>query len=263
MDNKKGFTLIELLVVISVIAILLAILMPALNKASESGKRINCLANVKNLTLCWVMYSGDYNGRVPGGGTTSGCWVDYTGITGGLGYNLTSIEPGQAGIKAGLLWPFANNLKLYRCSMATRYEARNYSMPDSYSLKSGRSSISSIGGAPLSLFIDNINNIKRQSERMSFLDEGVSNPGTWSFFYSSPTWWDPVPNRHGNGTCISFVDGHAEYRKWRDARTIKFGRDAMALANPDQASLWRRNEPGNEDLDWLCKAIWSKVGWTQ
>ena len=55
MKRTKGFTLIELLVVISIIAILLAILMPALNRVREQGKRISCMSNLKQLMLGWIM----------------------------------------------------------------------------------------------------------------------------------------------------------------------------------------------------------------
>lgn len=63
MRNKKGFTLIELLVVIAIIAVLMAILMPALNKAREQGQRIVCKSNLKNYTLATQMYADDNDDR--------------------------------------------------------------------------------------------------------------------------------------------------------------------------------------------------------
>ena len=59
MIKKNGFTLIELLVVISIIALLLSILMPALQLAKEAGKRVVCLNNQKQLSLGWTMYAGE------------------------------------------------------------------------------------------------------------------------------------------------------------------------------------------------------------
>ena len=65
--NRIGFTLIELLVVIAIIAILMAILMPALNRVREQGKRIVCENNLKTLQLCWIMYADDNDGKIVNG----------------------------------------------------------------------------------------------------------------------------------------------------------------------------------------------------
>jgi len=67
-----GFTLIELLVVIAIIAVLMAILMPALNRAREQGKRAACLSNLKQLTLSWIMYADDNDDRIVNGEAYAG-----------------------------------------------------------------------------------------------------------------------------------------------------------------------------------------------
>ena len=67
MSKRKGFTLIELLVVIAIIAILLAVLMPALHRAREQGKRAMCMGNLKQLTLGWIMYADENDGRIVNG----------------------------------------------------------------------------------------------------------------------------------------------------------------------------------------------------
>jgi prepilin-type N-terminal cleavage/methylation domain-containing protein len=68
-QHRVGFTLIELLVVIAIIAVLAAMLLPSLSKAKQKAQAISCMNQLKQLTLGWIMYSGDNNGRLaPNGG---------------------------------------------------------------------------------------------------------------------------------------------------------------------------------------------------
>ena len=91
--RPTGFTLVELLVVISIIALLMAILLPALNKAREQGKRIVCLSNLKQLTLAWMNYASTYNDKLVNGvpAPPGGACPDGMGC--GTGTNCAALAP--------------------------------------------------------------------------------------------------------------------------------------------------------------------------
>ncbi len=254
MNRKKAFTLIELLVVIAIIAVLLAVLLPSLNRAREGGKRIACLNNLKGLALVWNMYADSNNENVPYGSTGANCWVDQTGLS----YTVRADQ--ELAIRKGLLFPYCgNNVDVYCCPTAKREEARTYSMPEPFA---NTTAGITMAGANASAQIRKRSQLKRPGERMLFLDEGFCTPATWSIYYSQQKWWDPVPIRHGNGTTLVFGDSHSEFWKWRDQRTVDFGKEAAALANPNDAASWGRVEPGNEDIANIVKAVWGQVGWT-
>jgi prepilin-type N-terminal cleavage/methylation domain-containing protein/prepilin-type processing-associated H-X9-DG protein len=248
LSHLTGFTLIELLVVIAIIAILMAILMPVLHKAREQGKRAVCLHNLEQLTIAWIMYADDNEDKIVNGNTgvgsdchdpydeTKRCWVCWP--------ESDSQKDKIKAIKDGLLFSYCPNVKLYKCPTGIRGEMRTYSIVDA------------MNGAPVipgtkGLVIKNRMKIRRPGERFVFVDEGRTTPVSWTVYYDRESWWDPVPIRHGNGTNFSFADGHSEYWKWRDKRTIKFGR--VPVENP---------QPGNEDLHKVQKAAWGRLGYT-
>lgn len=155
MSKRKGFTLIELLVVIAIIAILLAILMPALSRVKEQGKHTACLANLKQLTLTWIMYGDENDDRIVNGEAyasgdglaptpTSGIHAGeqfWAGDNCAGGYQSGEQLPEQVqlkAIRAGALYPYCKNVKLYRCPTGVRGEMRTYTITDAMNGLRGR-----------------------------------------------------------------------------------------------------------------------------
>jgi hypothetical protein len=165
-------------------------------------------------------------------------------------------------IQRGVLWNYTSKvLELYRCPTGRRGEARTYSMPDCYLVKNPVSSVIAQIGANESMLVKKMEQLKRPSERIVFIDEGFATPSVWTIFYYQERWWDPVPIRHGMGTDFTFGDGHCEYWKWQDPRTREFGLWANSLANPNDASFRRERQRDNKDIYRLVMAIWGRVGW--
>jgi prepilin-type N-terminal cleavage/methylation domain-containing protein/prepilin-type processing-associated H-X9-DG protein len=109
LTRSRGFTLIELLVVIAIIAILAAILFPVFARAREKARQTQCLSNLKQITLGWMMYATDYDERVmpveiPSSGDVKFFWwTAYNSAT------STQIPEG------GLLYPYMKNKQINAC----------------------------------------------------------------------------------------------------------------------------------------------------
>jgi prepilin-type N-terminal cleavage/methylation domain-containing protein/prepilin-type processing-associated H-X9-DG protein len=250
--KTRGFTLIELLVVIAVIAVLMSVLMPALHRAREQGKRAACLSNVKQFGICWVLYADENDQRIVNSctventeghnNTTEPCWLYFR--------PEWNTDQRIDGIRRGAMWPYVNQLKIYKCGTGIRGEVNTYAIVDAMN-----GAMVSIPGVPKNVYVKNKSLIARPGERIVYLDEGKTSTQSWTIYYDRESWWDLPPTRHGHGTNVNFADGHAEYWKWEDTRTIKVAR---------QEGNWQSlvAAQGNPDIRRLQRAAWGQLGYT-
>jgi prepilin-type N-terminal cleavage/methylation domain-containing protein/prepilin-type processing-associated H-X9-DG protein len=265
MNNKRGFTLIELLVVIAIIALLMALLMPALEKAREQARRILCLNNLKEMTLGWLLYSEDNEGKIvngaplgrhgyadPGTGDHANeiPWIgrceapDYTS-----GGQLTPDQQKFA-IKEGSMWPYLKTLKIYRCPTGLAGQEVTYAAMD------GVNGLKRSGTVEDVHWMKNINAIRRPHSRIVYIDEGWVTPDSFAVHYDRmpPVWWDDPPAGHGNGVSLSFADGHSSWHKWIGTDTIK---------NALERQIGHSNNfpPGNGliDLQFIQRGCWGSL----
>ena len=244
---RAGFTLIELLVVIAIIAILMSILIPVLNRAREQGKRAACLNNLKQLALGWIMYADNNDDKLVNGcydAPKEPLWVAQDW---GIDNPTQQIEA----IKAGALYPYCPNVKLYKCPTGERGEFRTYSI---FGAMNG---INHGGGN--NPVLKNRMQIPMPGDRGVFIDEGLSTPGSYTVDSVIEQWWDWPPVRHGEGNTFSFADGHSEYWKWKDPRTVDIGR--RRTKDNVLAGAFTMSK-GNKDLHRLVRAAWGKLGYT-
>jgi len=247
MPRRGGFTLIELLVVIAVIAILMALLLPALNRAREQGKRTMCLNNSKTLVLGWILYCEDYGGDMPKAqAVPDGGWVMKP--PGNLPVDAPEDTQVEA-LKAGVMYKYIDNVHVFRCPVAKSYEMRTYSC--SHAMNGA-----SFDGGPV---VKNMYKIEHPAQRIVFIDDfGEDWDAAWAVPWSRPAWWNPIPARHGAGTVVGFCDGRSEWWAWKDPRTGELMTEWEWGARGDNLSIVQEDNP---DLARVQKAIWGSLGY--
>lgn len=252
MSNQKGFTLIELLVVISIIALLVAILMPALNVARQQATGVVCLANCKTLATTWTMYASDNDGRIVLGHTSE--WTDPGGhVYKPWAYSSTQpytldkppLEPKFEAIRAGLLYEYINTVEAYHCPAdkrslePARLNSNTMGGYRSYSIPGGLFGTNPDGGYGIIPHTTDtsIHNPSRKYVFIEEMDGRGSNLGSWIIHpldSATPnSWIDPIAIWHNKKSTLGFCDGHAEMHRWVEESTVEMAENQSFHASPD------------------------------
>ena len=238
MKSRRGFTLVELLVVIGIIALLISILLPALNKARQQAMMVKCQANMRTLMQAVQMYASEHNAQIPfcnwatnvntpwsNNGVTYGeGWLFLgdpnlrTGFGGDLDGSWSTTHPPADGMQTGDLWMYLKQAGVYHCPADLPDYWTGSEWLTSYLMNGAQFDYGSTKVKPPGLKLTQFresDNCVLFWEAMEQLVEGQQNTGTvWNDGSSYPT-EEVMADRHYKGANVAFIDGHVEW--WTQA----------------------------------------------
>jgi prepilin-type N-terminal cleavage/methylation domain-containing protein len=236
----SGFTLIELLVVIAIIAILAALLLPALSRSKQQALGIGCMNNSRQLTLAWRLYADDNRQVLPYGYASSYPSLVWSGANNNYDESDTPTDAGNwdavHGIETGAIWPYcAKSTGIWHCpaddSMGKNPQGQLVPRPRSYSMENFiGGNDGTLGGwdgsTPFYLALK-LTDLRTPATTFILLDESeyTINDG---FFIVETAGYTGSPNgseqiidypsaRHVKAAGFSFGDGHSEIHQWKDS----------------------------------------------
>jgi prepilin-type N-terminal cleavage/methylation domain-containing protein/prepilin-type processing-associated H-X9-DG protein len=241
---REAFTLIELLVVIAIIAILAAMLLPALARAKARGQSACCVNNLRQLQFAWLTYANEYNETLPpdlGAPSANG---EKESLPGSWVVGNTRVDTTTSNIQNGVLYKYVGAPGVYQCpsDKSTVDGQPGIARSRSYSKNWWLNGTWEDLNDPLDKVKLSQLTLPAPCETFVFIDEHEQSIDAGAFYTLNPyatndpqhadqEWWNLPADRHGQGCSLSFADGHAEHWSWRSPKIKMVGQTPQPIAN--------------------------------